>query len=244
MDRFDEVVSLGYNCEISFRLENCFGKINSWPFSWSYILDRELFIEALNHLEEIFQDSVSICKDPRVNAMVQCDKYKICFHPRGQYVDENGHVIEEKFFPEGESELKSRVKHLISKFIQLQKDKNKRTLLICGVEDDGKDDTIEFIKKLDKTIHALFDSNNYILLIVLPKHKYNNEIKGLESKQLKIRKIRSFGVQKCNDISTDMHGWGRIFLEFLGVKYSFAFYNRLTKHRIVRIYGAIKKRIF
>ena len=243
MNSFDEVVSLGYNCEISFRLENCFGKINSWPFSWSFILDRNLFLEALNHMDEIFQESVSICTDSRVNAMVQCDKYKICFHPRGQYVDKTGHVIEDRFFPEGETELKLRVKYLVEKFSRLQKDKNRRSLLICGIEEDDQDDTFEFITKLDEAIRVLFDSNNYVLLIVLPKSKYNKEIKMLESRQLKIRKIRHFGVQKCNDISTDTNGWGRIFFEFLGVKKFFAFYHRLTKHRIVRVYGAIKKRI-
>lgn len=243
MKNFDEVVSLGYNCEISFRLENCFGKINSWPFSWSFVLDRNLFLDALLHMDQIFQDSVSICQDSRVNSMVQCNKYKICFHPRSEYVGNDGQIIEEKFFPEGKEELESRFSYLVKKFNHLLKDKGKKTLLICGIENDKCNDTIDFIKKLDETINKLFRYSDYVLLVVLPSCKYEDELKQYETDNLKIRKIRSFGIQKCNDISTDTNGWGKIFWEFFGIKTTLNYYRRLSVHRIIRVYVAIKKRL-
>ena len=52
--KYDVVAGLGYNCEISFRLENFYGHINAFPFSWSYVLEREYFPKVLENIELLF----------------------------------------------------------------------------------------------------------------------------------------------------------------------------------------------
>ena len=52
--QFQNIVSLGYNCEVSFRIEDfTHEKINSYPFSWSYISDHKKFLEALQNLDDV-----------------------------------------------------------------------------------------------------------------------------------------------------------------------------------------------
>lgn len=240
--KFDEVVSLGYNCEVSFRIENALGELNSMPFSWAYILDRDLFLEALENPKEIFQNEVSVCRDPRVNTMIQCDKYKICFHPRAEYVDADGTIIENTF-REACDELRSRVAHLTDKFEKLLQSE-KRTLFLVGVTENGKTTDAEFIKKLYQYLCAKYVSKNFLLVAVIPKKRMNKELFSLESDRLKIRTIKRFGTQRCNDISTDASGWSKIFGEFLGKEYKKSFLKNLGKHRRERIFAAIKKRLF
>ena len=46
------IVSLGYNCEISFRIEDYYGKLDSYLFSWSFEDSRKGFIKALEKLKK------------------------------------------------------------------------------------------------------------------------------------------------------------------------------------------------
>ena len=47
------LVSLGYNCEVSFRLEDYYGKLDSYLFSWSFEDSRSGFIKALENMEDV-----------------------------------------------------------------------------------------------------------------------------------------------------------------------------------------------
>lgn len=242
MKAYDEVISLGYNCEISFRIRDYYGRLCSWPFSWTYILDRDSFIMALNNLDAIFQGEVCVCQDPRVNSMIECGKYHICFHPRGEYVASDGSIPVETY-PEAVGELRQRVSYLVEKFKAAVSDKNKNYVFFVGLTDNGKTSDKEFIINLEKALNRLCQNKNYTLVVVVPRKRYSKELELLNTNKVKIRKIRKFGTQKCNDISTDMFGWGRIFREFLGKDNIWSFYYRLQKHRLERITSAVKKRI-
>lgn len=242
MNRFDEIVSLGYNCEISFRIKNFTGKLESWPFSWSYILDRDKFLESFDNLGEIFQGSVSIADTTKLQSMIQCDKYKICFHPRAEFLNADCTFNDEKF-ADGVIELKSRVKYLINKLERLLQDPQKRTLFIVGITDNGKTSDAVFVKNLYDTLMKKYISGKFVILVIVPKSRYTKELKNLESKQIKIRTIKKFGVQKYNEISTDSFGWVKALSELLGYGGIFRFYKNLSVARVTRVLNAIKKRI-
>lgn len=241
MKAYNEVISLGYNCEISFRIRDYYGKLCSWPFSWSYILDRDVFLEALDNLDEIFQGEVYVCRDPRVNSMIECGKYHICFHPRGEYVAADGSIPEETL-EAAISELRNRVAHLVDKFKRALKDPAKNYVFFIGLTDNGKSDDEEFIIKLENKLNQLCPAQNYIVVAVVPQKRYREELSLLNSEHVKIRVIKDFGKQKCNDISTDARGWGKIFYEFLGRERIHSYYKNLAKHRRKRVIAAVKKR--
>lgn len=242
MKSYDEVISLGYNCEISFRIRDYYGKLCSWPFSWTYILDRDAFISALNNLDEVFQGEVHICQDDRVNSMIECDKYHICFHPRGEYVSIDG-TIPIAIFPQAVAELRQRVKYLVEKFETAMSDGEKNYIFFIGLTDNGKTCDKEFIVNLENALNHICLKQNYTLVVVVPKKRYSKELEQLNTDKVKIRTIKYFGKQKCNDISTDMFGWGRIFREFLGDDNIWSFYRRINSHRLKRIISAIGRRI-
>ena len=49
--KFDEIVSLGTDCEISQRLTDIFinGKFEHYLYTWSFEYDRSLFLESLKN---------------------------------------------------------------------------------------------------------------------------------------------------------------------------------------------------
>ncbi|MGN0437490.1 MAG: hypothetical protein ACI4F4_03130 [Lachnospiraceae bacterium] len=242
MKAYDEVISLGYNCEISFRIRDYYGKLYSFPFSWSYILDRDEFLKALDNLEQIFQGEVHVCKDNRVNSMIECDKYHICFHPRSEFVADDG-TIPEETFDKAVEELRTRVMYLVKKFKVGLKDPNKQFVFLVGITDNGKTSDYDFLFELKSKLDILCPAQNYVLVAVIPENRLTTELKLINDERIKIRKIRRFGTQKCNDISTDMFGWGRIFKEFLGKENLGWFFYRLNKHRVERILQAVCRRI-
>lgn len=55
------IVSLGMNCEVSSRLQFYYGKISSYPFSWSKINDKELLVDCLdNDFKDLLTGDISI----------------------------------------------------------------------------------------------------------------------------------------------------------------------------------------
>jgi hypothetical protein len=74
--KFDEVTSLGYNCEVGFRIQDYFGLMDSYPYSWAYCLDRKLFLESLDNLDDILTGDITLMP----SGMFRCEKYQISFH--------------------------------------------------------------------------------------------------------------------------------------------------------------------
>ena len=96
------IVSLGYNCEISFRIEDYYGKLDSYLFSWSFEDSRKGFIKALENIEDVFEGDLELCPDH----MIRDKKYQIRFHPRYDILPKFGETTD-KQFEEAVKELKS-----------------------------------------------------------------------------------------------------------------------------------------
>ena len=75
---YDKVVSLGYNCEVSFRIEDYFGSIDAMPFSWSFTLNRDKFTDAMREPEKLLSEGITV----RDDHMLMCNRYELKFHPR------------------------------------------------------------------------------------------------------------------------------------------------------------------
>ena len=96
---------------MSFRIEDCFGELYATPFTWSFVTDRGRFVEALNHVDDIFSHGYSVQKDN----MFMCEKYGLKFHPRYSLFPHRGTYTTEQEERAAE-ELESRISHLKTKF--------------------------------------------------------------------------------------------------------------------------------
>ena len=87
--RFYHIISLGYNCEISFRIRDYYGKLDSTIYSWCYIKNCKDFLKSLDDPNCLVDDE----KYLNSNGMYQCRNYDILFHTK---------VSKEELFSENE----------------------------------------------------------------------------------------------------------------------------------------------
>ena len=50
--------------------------MDSYPYSWAYCLDRKLFLESLDNLDDILTGDITLMP----SGMFRCEKYQISFH--------------------------------------------------------------------------------------------------------------------------------------------------------------------
>ncbi len=211
MDKFDEIVSLGYNCEISFRIEDYFGKLNAMLFSWSYVLSREKFPDILRNTSLIFSEGETLCEDH----MIQCNRTGLKFHPRYSVLPKVGEVSEEQY-REAVEELYSRVRHLSEKFCDLCKSE-KRTLFVIKLEDKGTEENVRFIRMVKNALDEIYISQNYVLTVVTLKTTMTPELSALQDEKIRIFSVKKFAPQKHTNIMGDVRGWYRLFYAVTGI---------------------------
>lgn len=219
---YDVVTSLGYNCEISFRIEDYIGKIVAMPFSWSFVVDRNYFAKAIENMEDLFTGDVTVTD----NHMFMCEKYKIKFHPRYSIFPQYGEYTEQQK-EDALNELKSRIEHLKGSFVELCKS-GKNTLFILKVEDKGDEDNAEFIKSVDEVISKRY-TGKYSIAVVMLKGCVGDAVRSMESDRIEIFELKKFAPQKHTNIMGDVLGWYKMFSKVIGIKNHF--YQSVWKRR-------------
>lgn len=211
---YDVITSLGYNCEVSFRLENYFERINAMPFSWSFELNRDLFAEVLDNIDDLFTGEVKLWDDQMI-----CDiKYQIKYHPRYDILRKYGEPTEETY-AECVEELRGRVGHLKEKYKKLLVS-GQSTLFIMKVEDKGEEDNIAYVKKIMDVLQRNYISGRYTLAAVFEEQAATGAVKALENiygeNCLRICTLKKFAPKKHTDTMGDTAGWKRILSELTG----------------------------
>ena len=234
--KYDAVVSLGYNCEISFRLENFFGKINAMPFSWAYVLEREKFPQVLENIEPLFAGEVRLLDD----RMILCENTQIKFHPRYEVLQKDGKITEASL-AEAVQELKSRVEHLKKKFVELA-ESDKRTLFLIKLENKGEEDNVRFVRAVTEALRKIYRSGSFTLVVLAEKDAVTPGLQGLEEEQVKIRTLKRFAPRKHTDIAGDVKGWYRILREMTGESGK-GYGRRLWKKRREWFFAVLKKKL-
>ena len=203
------LVSLGYNCEVSFRLEDYYGKLDSYLFSWSFEDSRIGFIKALENMEDVLKGELKLCPDH----MIQDQRYKIRFHPRYDILPQTGEITDEQFIKAVE-ELKSRIDHLKNKTLDLCKSE-KEIIFIIKVASKSVKSNVKYLSNLRVALDKI-QISNYQIVAVFERNAALKEILALEDSRLKIRTVRKFAPLKHTDIMGDIRGWYKIINEFSG----------------------------
>lgn len=217
--KFDEIVSLGYDCEISQRLTDIFinGKFEHYLFTWSYENNRDLFIEALKHLNDFTETEYTLLQ----SGMVKHEKYNIAFHTRfakNKLINSDGSPTD--ILPQAIEELKSRLNYLANKTENLFKS-NKKVLFILKLHRTNLQEDIDYIEKLNETLKSKFCNKTlkYILMVVIEGKKYTKQelklINSKTNKNIKYEAILHFAHGAYTDVSGDIFGWYRLLKKYL-----------------------------
>lgn len=233
---FDVIVSLGYNCEVSFRLENYFGSINAMPFSWSFVLEREKFPQALNDIDRLFADEVELLEDN----MILCRNYNIKFHPRYDILLKDGFPTEESVRAAVE-ELRQRVSHLKNKWKELCSSQ-KKTVFLMKVQNKGEENNLKYIKEVYQVLQKKYLSGKFILVVLMEQEAVTEKIRSLESQKLKVKTLKRFAPKKHTDTMGDVWGWWLILNELTGQK-RWKYFIRLWKKRVSWFVAVVKKHL-
>jgi hypothetical protein len=233
---YDVVVSLGYNCEISFRIEDFYGKLDAMPFSWSYILEQEKFDVVIKNFEMLMSGNTSLLPDH----MIKCDLFSIKFHPRYELLLHNGEMSDASI-EKATDELINRVKYLKEKFNRLlHSDKN--TVFFMKVDYKDEELSINLIHKIYDAINDRYLTKKFTLVAIFEKKYITDELLSMETNQIKIRSLKKFAPKNHTDIMGDITGWFRILSEF-GNNKNYGFFLRLSKRRIHWVIEYIRKQI-
>ena len=208
--KYDVYVSLGYNCEVSFRIQDYFKrKIDSYPFSWVYITDFEKFVRALFKLDDILKHEVEFLPW----GMILDKKYGLSFHPKinkKELFFEDGNLNLQKA-DEALAELKERFLYLLSKFKKLLAS-DKRTLFVIKVR--SEDLKSEWLKVLYSYLKDNYLTGNFKLLVVTEKSKVDiYSINWMESSKIGVGMVEYFAKDSETETGGDIDGWMRVLAE-------------------------------
>ena len=208
---FDHYISLGYNCEVSYRIEDYLKKpIDSYPFTWAYVHDVRLLPEALSDPANVLQQGMYAEGN---SDMFRAEKYQISFRVRASKQDlfrQDGTLREEIAEPALE-ELRARYAHLCFKW-EVLCNTDERTLFVIKVrgEEWCSDAMRGVLRSLSESYYC--DDGGFRLLIVCERAYFDEEkAKTFQNGDDRIlfAAVESFAADSEADTGGDIAGWMR-----------------------------------
>ncbi len=201
---FDCIVSLGYNCEVSFRIEDYIGRhLDSYPLSWAYIHDQSKTSDIIEHLDDMLSGETTV--NIR-SGMIWCGKLNVSFHTKishSSLTEDNKEQYVKKALPE----MKARFSYLRKKFNELFQS-NKSTLFVLKCQEINKyDSIIQYLDKLEKKISDKYLSGKFFLLVVTDDRNLYNMLKTVKSNNRGCSLISGFADDADTKCGGDIEGW-------------------------------------
>ena len=120
-NKFDYIFSLGYNCEVAFRLYEFFKFEESCLFHWTYAPSCDDLIFALKNFELIGKNGYE-----KPNPLWECKNTHIRFHGKADMTLYLNGEVSAEIMEKDRKDLESRIDYLKSKFLKLAKDDCKK----------------------------------------------------------------------------------------------------------------------
>ena len=214
MQKFNNIVSLGYNCEVSFRIQDHYGYVNSIIYSWAYIEDRDGFLRSLGETELLAKSDKQLLP----HGMFRSEEYGISFHskiPKELLIMPDGTVNLDNI-EHAKVEMEKRYCYLAQKLRKMFRSQTEKTLYVCKMcgwkKDVDRNRT--FINNLYSKLQELCCIDNFAVLIVMEKNDRNIQLRNLEEKGILIRFVEKFADDSETRSGGDQKGWNVIFDEF------------------------------
>ena len=194
--KYGHIISLGYNCELSYQLFKHNKFVESNLFGWTYIYSAQDMLNALDNIDLIGEDGFL---EP--NPLFECKNTHIRFHGNDRNPTKKDY-----------EELSNRVKYLKEKFIKTLSD-GENNLYIIKIR-SSEPNIEQIIKKSYEKLSAIV-SNEFDLLVVLESKVVLKEAFE-DFPNLFIKKVEYFSPD--DDVTTkkcDKKHWEAIFDLFL-----------------------------
>ena len=206
---YGHIISLGYNCEVSFQFFLKYHFVESSLFAWANCIDLAHLTAALSNIETIAAGGLK-----NTNPMWRCQNTGICFHGKAPVSVWRENPSDNVITADRE-ELFSRLNHLKQKFRQTAADGKKNLYIYKLAPSDILDTALaDKLRLLFATLQSLCH-NPFDLLLILEQGKQPDLEKKLQDPGFFIRRVAFFTDEnnvtaKCND---HIH-WRKIFDEF------------------------------
>ena len=205
---FDHIISLGYNCEVSFRIgEYLGGKPESFPLSWVYIKDQSNTVFILDHLSTITEAQ----RFPFVSksGMFLVEELNIAVHSHVR--PQHPGAPESAFLDEASKEIRSRFAHLNEKWKDVLAG-NDSVLFLLKLQDwRGQEKCAELIKELNAWLSSEFKSGKYLLVCFTAQRENYEHIcqdKVIQSlSKVRVNYIRFFAPDENTKDGGDRVSW-------------------------------------
>ena len=205
---FDHIISLGYNCEVSFRIvEYLGGKTESFPLSWVYIKDQSNTVFILDHLSAITEAQ----RFPFVSqsGMFLVEELNIAVHSHVR--PQHPGAPESAFLDEASKEIRSRFAHLNEKWKDVLAG-NDSVLFLLKLQDwRGQEKCAELIKELNAWLSSEFKSGKYLLVCFTAQRENYEHIcqdKVIQSlSKVRVNYIRFFAPDENTKDGGDRVSW-------------------------------------
>ena len=230
---FDHIVSLGYNCEVSFRIQDYLqGSVESYPFTWAYILDQA----SMGDILEKAWNADIVGKQWEVNGanMFVFSDNKISFHSKGhdeKVWDDSGKVIKD-WEQKALSELKSRMNHLCEKFKMLSVSGDS-VLFLMKIKSGTTQEMVEYIKQTASFLGNHFQKDKYFYVAVVEEETAIEELEKIfdSCDNMAIDSVKQFAPDSDTKDGGDLKGWKDI-LKYYNHAFDCVIPDR--KHRLNR----------
>lgn len=189
--RFDHIISLGLNCEISFILLKNFNFVESSLLSWSYVPISNLN-DVLKNPQLIFSEGI---EDLAEHNMFKCSKTGIAFHgknPPSFYTDKKGNIDQSLLLQE-KNDVISRVEYLKQKFIRVGQSSESK-LYVLGISHYFTQNLKQSLKDIILNCYETIaqSQQNASLLVLLEKNIATADLFDLSNIYIYIRTLDYF----------------------------------------------------
>ncbi|MDD7313189.1 MAG: hypothetical protein PUH03_02395 [bacterium] len=199
--KYDHILSLGYNCEVSFQFFLKYHFVESSLFAWVNTENCQNLINALRHPDLILSQGVR-----EVPPMYLDIATGISFHGKTK---RDGLETKEEI----EKELYSRISYLRDKFAQTARDGKKNLYIFkCPPPADTTDKIMSDIKELYQALKNIV-KNEFDLLVITEKKSFPKL--NFEYDNLFVRQVDFYTpAARVTSKPYDKKSYGRIFSEF------------------------------
>lgn len=204
--KYDNIILLGYNCEIAFRFFQQYHFLDSSLFAWTGV--------TLEQLKYFLENSQDVGVDFSLYGnLFKCVKSGILFHGRTN-LTATVHKLQGEALEIEKAELRSRIAYLKDKFFEYSTN-GKNTLYIRKIIKDDVDDP-----NFQQNILYLYNKlssickNEFKLLLIVEEENYKKVI--FDNENILIRTVHKFSpnADVTNKKYGDKLGWRNIFTEF------------------------------
>lgn len=207
---FNNIISLGVNCENTFVIQDLFGNIDSTLFTWAFIEDPFMLSEYIANPDILFTDGMTLTP----SKMFRCNRTRFVFHSRMQKEDHIFDADEElpiDTLKEAEGEVHSRVEHLADKFWNRINSEDRNLFVIkLFSHEEYKDNIINLLAELTHSLDRKCLNKDFMLMCILEDDYAQSIEQEIRDNRLVIKRIRNFAHWTSTD-KFDEEGWKEVY---------------------------------